>query len=66
MCRLKVEQDELEKQAADLEEERARVDAERESSAEAGCQNVKHAVKIMSDTSKCHQHSVAYMKMSSK
>ena len=29
-------------------------------------QNVKNAVKIMSDTSKCHQHSVAYMKMSSK
>ena len=31
-----------------------------------GCQNVKNAVKIMSDTSKCHQHSVAYMKMSSE
>ena len=30
------------------------------------CQNVKNVVKIMSDTSKCHQHSVAYMKMSSK
>ena len=30
------------------------------------CQHVKDAVKIMSDTSKCHQHSVAYMKMSSK
>ena len=30
------------------------------------CQNVKNAIKIMSDTSKCHQHSVAYMKMLSK
>ena len=30
------------------------------------CPNVKNAVKIMSDMSKCHQHSVAYMKMSSK
>ena len=30
------------------------------------CQNVKNAVKIMSDTSNFHQHSVAYMKMSSK
>ena len=30
------------------------------------CPNVKNAIKIMSDTSKCHQHSVAHMKMSSK
>ena len=29
-------------------------------------ENEKNAVKIMSDTSKCHQHSVAYMNMSSK
>ena len=28
--------------------------------------NIKNAIKIMSDTSKCHQHNVAYMKMSSK
>ena len=30
------------------------------------CQNVKNGVKIISDTSKCHQHGVAYMKMSLK
>ena len=30
------------------------------------CQHIKNAVKLMSDTSKCHQRSVAYMKMSSK
>ena len=30
------------------------------------CANIKNGVKIMSDTSKCHQHTVAYMKMSSK
>ena len=30
------------------------------------CPNVENAIKTMSDTSKCDQHSVAYMKMSSK
>ena len=31
-----------------------------------GCRKVKNAAKMMPDRSKCHQHGIGYIKMSSK